>query len=541
MYAEVRMTIKMKVYISLFAACILMILFSVVTLYKLDHLHEESINQSVRGSKLHVFEELKYRNGMMLLMAMEMIIDRADRKVDPVRIQTIDACRDWLRSNKAELDELVDEKEEADALNVIYKNFDVIHDVIKEDLVEKIRAGGDLKDFQHIDEVLDSASSENTVILEELVSHIDSDMEESAISANEDFILAERLIIILSIVIIICLLAIVYIIYQNFKRLFGTVKEVESIGTNLTYRFDTSGKDEISDFAKSFNVFISKIHELMLRTGESSEDVASGSAQMAAAVEEMNVTFADQTQQVTGVAGAMEELSANSSSIMDNMDQSGGCVAEASDKTNEGVSILDDIMTSMEMIKSKTSALAGTVSTLAESSGEIGNILSVINDIADQTNLLALNAAIEAARAGDAGRGFAVVADEVRKLAERTQAATKEIESIIGALQAESKKASEEMNDAGGTVDAGVKKVSSASAVFESIVRAVSCIENLSKSTKTSVEEQNDAIANINENTQMMAAGIEESSTALNEIAQTTSMLQERSDGLKRMISQFKV
>lgn len=535
------MTIKMKVYISLFAACILMILFSVVTLYKLDHLHEESINQSVRGSKLHVFEELKYRNGMMLLMAMEMIIDRADRKVDPVRIQTIDACRDWLRSNKAELDELVDEKEEADALNIIYKNFDVIHDVIKEDLVEKIRAGGDLKDFQHIDEVLDSASSENTVILEELVSHIDSDMEESAISANEDFILAEELIIILSIVIIICLLTIVYIIYQNFKRLFGTVKEVESIGTNLTYRFDTSGKDEISDFAKSFNVFISKIHELMLRTGESSEDVASGSAQMAAAVEEMNVTFADQTQQVTGVAGAMEELSANSSSIMDNMDQSGGCVAEASDKTNEGVSILDDIMASMEMIKSKTSALAGTVSTLAESSGEIGNILSVINDIADQTNLLALNAAIEAARAGDAGRGFAVVADEVRKLAERTQAATKEIESIIGALQAESKKASEEMNDAGGTVDAGVKKVSSASAVFESIVRAVSCIENLSKSTKTSVEEQNDAIANINENTQMMAAGIEESSTALNEIAQTTSMLQERSDGLKRMISQFKV
>jgi len=81
------------------------------------------------------------------------------------------------------------------------------------------------------------------------------------------------------------------------------------------------------------------------------------------------------------------------------------------------------------------------VRALSEGSQKIGDVVSLINDIAGQTNLLALNATIEAARAGDAGKGFAVVASEVKNLAGQTAKATEEISQQIGQIQSSTREA----------------------------------------------------------------------------------------------------
>ena len=192
-------------------------------------------------------------------------------------------------------------------------------------------------------------------------------------------------------------------------------------------------------------------------------------------------------------------------------------------------------------IKNETVSLESVVSELAESSNQIGEILSVINDIANQTNLLALNAAIEAARAGEAGRGFAVVADEVRKLAERTQHATGEIESIITSLQQKSNLASVEMTKSVESVQAGVDNIGETNAGFKSAVESVMDLHREMKSVAASVSNQYSTILTVVDNTQVIAAGIEESNSAVSEVNRTVAHLQERTDGLKTLVSRFNV
>ena len=137
---------------------------------------------------------------------------------------------------------------------------------------------------------------------------------------------------------------------------------------------------------------------------------------------------------------------------------------------------------------------------LSQRSESIGSIISTIDSIAEQTNLLALNAAIEAARAGDQGRGFAVVADEVRTLAQRTQAATSEINQLVGELQSGSQQASIVMRSSSDKAKGTVDNASQASESLQQVTQQIMTINQLNEHIANAADQQSLTIVSLGKN-----------------------------------------
>jgi methyl-accepting chemotaxis protein len=310
---------------------------------------------------------------------------------------------------------------------------------------------------------------------------------------------------------------------------------------DFTVKLDINQKDEIGQFARSLENMKVRLHGVIEGIVNSSNTLASGSTELASTTEELASTFTEQTGQVSGVASAVEEISATSSHVLVSINDVTKKSQAAKDLTEEGKGCIIMANSVMSDIKQNVSALSRTVDGLSKSSQEIGSILLVINDIADQTNLLALNAAIEAARAGEHGRGFAVVADEVRKLAERTQQSISEIERIISSFVVETNKTNEDMQLAGTRVNEGVERLATTDEIFEKIVRAVEEISSASLMITTAVQEQTAAINNINDNTQVISSGLEESSAALTQVSATVADLQKQADDQMSVTRMFRI
>ncbi len=154
---------------------------------------------------------------------------------------------------------------------------------------------------------------------------------------------------------------------------------------------------------------------------------------------------------------------------------------------------------SIDKVKDIILHLKEAMAGLGEKASNIGQVMNVINEVADQTNLLALNAAIEAARAGEAGRGFAVVADEVRKLAEKTMGATKEVEDAVLAIQEETRRNVETVDEAARMTIDGAERASRAGDAMREILNGMKSTAEHLKIIARSATEQSESSSRTNE------------------------------------------
>ncbi len=249
----------------------------------------------------------------------------------------------------------------------------------------------------------------------------------------------------------------------------------------------------------------------------------------------------EQSHQAEEVAAAIEEMSRTVTDNATNAAKTSHVALKNQQIAEGGGLIVKDTVKKMQDIAKVVKQSADNIIKLGESGQKIGEIISVIDDIADQTNLLALNAAIEAARAGEQGRGFAVVADEVRKLAERTTEATKEIAGMISGIQNETKNAVDAMNIGTKEVQNGIELADKAGSALNEIVISSKEVLDMVNAIASSNEEQSATAEEVAKNMTEISRVTADSAAQIEDIVNATKIVSELSNELNILISKFKV
>lgn len=301
----------------------------------------------------------------------------------------------------------------------------------------------------------------------------------------------------------------------------------------------TVTEDFTGAIADSINFSIDQLRALVSTINETAQKVAEAAQETQGTAMHLAEASEHQAQEIAGASAAVNEMAVSIDQVSANAAESSAVAERSVAIANKGNEVVQNTITGMDTIREQIQDTSKRIKRLGESSQEIGDIVSLINDIADQTNILALNAAIQASMAGDAGRGFAVVADEVQRLAERSSGATKQIEALVKTIQTDTNEAVISMEQTTSEVVRGARLAQDAGVALEEIEKVSTSLAALIQNISNAARQQASSAGHISNTMNVIQEITTQTSTGTTTTARSIGDLAKLAEDMRQSAAGF--
>ncbi|MDR2248356.1 methyl-accepting chemotaxis protein [Acinetobacter sp.] len=328
---------------------------------------------------------------------------------------------------------------------------------------------------------------------------------------------------------------------RNQNAILRLLDEIADLADGDLRSYATVSEDFTGAIADSINFAIDQLRDLVSRIHETSQEVARYTQDTQSITNQLAEASEHQAQEIAGASTAMNEMAQSIDQVSANASESAEVAERSVQIASNGAQVVNRSIEGMDTIREQIQETSKRIKRLGESSQEIGNIVSLINDIADQTNILALNAAIQASMAGEAGRGFAVVADEVQRLAERSASATKQIETLVKTIQTDTNEAVISMEQTTTEVVRGANLAKDAGIALDEIQKVSGDLANLIASISDAAKLQSASASHIATTMTVVQEITSQTTTATFDTARSVSELANMAESLRESVTDFKL
>lgn len=327
---------------------------------------------------------------------------------------------------------------------------------------------------------------------------------------------------------------------QNQNAILRLLDELADLADGDLTTEATVTEDFTGAIADSINFAIDQMRGLVKAIRDTALQVSASAQETQTTAMHLADSSEHQAQEIAGASAAVNEMAVSIDQVSSNASESTKVAERSVTIAKKGAEVVQNTIHGMDTIREQIQETSKRIKRLGESSQEIGDIVSLINDIADQTNILSLNAAIQASMAGDAGRGFAVVADEVQRLAERSSAATKQIEALVKTTQTDTNEAVISMEHTTAEVVRGARLAQDAGVALEeietvsmSLADLIQNISNASRQQSLSAGHISNTMNVIQEITSQTSSGTTATAKSIGNLAEMSSQLRDSVSGFK--------